>query len=506
MGWLAQGLGAFLGRGVLAKFADFYNWGISKMINNRDKFHDECGLIGIWNHSEAANLAYLGLYAQQHRGQEGAGVVSVDRDNGGTFYPQRGMGLVSEVFKDFDFSKTPGRFAIGHVRYSTAGGNLLCNVQPFHAEVSVGRMAVAHNGNLVNTDVLKKELIRDGAIFSSTSDTEIVLHLVAKSARGTPLVECVISALQKLQGAFSLLIMFNDRLIAARDAYGLRPLALAKLNDGVIVASETCAFDLLGATYLRDVEPGEVVEIFADGKINSYFPFKKVKATPCIFEYVYFARPDSSVFGKNVYGIRRQMGVELARESTIDADIVVPVPDSGMTGAIGFSYESKIPLELGLIRNHYVGRTFIEPQQAIRNFGVKVKLTANADVLRGKRIIVVDDSIVRGTTSRKIVRMLKKAGAKEVHMRISAPPTTDPCYYGVDTPVKEELIAANLDIRGVEKFIEADSLAYLSLDGLYRAAESAHAKPQGKFCDACFTGKYPAGTPKDYEKKQVELF
>lgn len=470
-----------------------------------DKFREECGLMGVWNHKEASNIAYLGLYAQQHRGQEGAGVVALDRGvdkKSPRFTMHKELGLVSDVFHDFDFTQLPGNAALGHVRYTTAGGNKLSNVQPFLAEVASGQVVVAHNGNLINANELREELIRDGAIFSTTSDTEVILHLLARSPRNAMRIEKVISALHEIKGAFSLLIMLEDRLIAVRDPNGLRPLAVAKLNGGYVVASETCAFDLVGATYLRDVAPGEVLEISDEGGLKSYYPFKAVKESPCIFEFVYFARPDSNVFGKNVYPIRKRMGIELAREQPVDADIVVPVPDSGVTAAIGYAQEAKIPLELGLIRNHYVGRTFIEPKQSIRDFGVKIKLNANSELLRGKRVIVVDDSIVRGTTSKKLVKMLRQAGAREVHMRISAPPTTDPCYYGIDTPKKDELIAAQKSIAEIIEYLEVESLAYLSLEGLYRAVGAE----RGTFCDACFSGNYPIGTPKRFEKSQTELF
>lgn len=465
-----------------------------------DKFREECGLMGVWGNPEASNIAYLGLYAQQHRGQEGAGVISVGENN--EFFPHRGMGLVADVFKYFDFSKLPGDRAIGHVRYTTAGGNLLANVQPFFSEVAIGKVAIAHNGNLINTDQLKEELITKGAIFNSTSDTEVILHLLARAPTNVPLVESVISALHQIKGAYSLIILFGDRMFAVRDPAGVRPLAIAELGTGFVVASETCAFDLVGAKYLRDVEPGELVEISGTGQLKSYFPFGKSKAAPCIFEYVYFSRPDSMVFGKNVYAVRKRMGEELAREHPVKADVVVPVPDSGVTAALGFSRESGIPLELGLIRNHYVGRTFIEPKQSIRDFGVKLKLNPNGDLLKGKSVVVVDDSIVRGTTSRKLMSLLRTAGAREIHLRISAPPTKDPCYYGIDTPSKEELIASHMNLEQIREYVGVDTLGYLSVEGLYRAVESV----QGKFCDACFTGNYPLGTPVQFRKKQQALF
>lgn len=468
-----------------------------------DKFREECGLMGVWNHHEAANITYLGLYSQQHRGQEGAGVVSLDlKSSPPAFAVHKGLGLVSDVFGGFDFSLLPGANAIGHVRYTTAGGHRLSNVQPLFAEISSGRVALAHNGNLINADDLRRDLISQGAIFSSTSDTETILHLLARAPKNTPLVESTIQALQKVQGAFSLLFLFADRMLAVRDPNGFRPLAIGTLDGATLIASETCAFDLVGATYVRDVEPGEVVEIFGSGEMRSYFPFGNVKQSPCIFEYVYFSRPDSNIFGKNVYPLRKRMGRQVAREHPVKADLVVPVPDSGVTAALGFAQEAGIPLELGLIRNHYVGRTFIEPKQSIRDFGVKVKLNANPEILRDKSIVVVDDSIVRGTTCRKLVTMLRSAGAREVHMRISAPPTTDPCYYGIDTPQKDDLIASKKSVAEIAAYLGVDSLGYLSLEGLYHAVEST----PGKFCDACFTGRYPIGTPETRAKKQTLLF
>jgi amidophosphoribosyltransferase len=468
-----------------------------------DKFHDECGLMAVWNHPEAANLTYLGLYAQQHRGQEGAGVVSVDRngDDLPHFYVHKGLGLVADVFGSFDFTKLPGTVSIGHVRYTTAGGNRLANVQPFVADIALGHTAVAHNGNLTNADDLRRELIEQGSIFASTSDTETVLHLLAHGDKDQPVVESVIAALQKIKGAFSLLMLFEDRLMVCRDMHGLRPLAMGDLNGAAIFASETCAFDLIGATYVRDVEPGELIEVFRDGSMKSYYPFGFSRPAPCIFEFVYFARPDSRVFGKNVYQLRKNMGRELAVENPIVADLVTAVPDSGVAAAIGYAEAAKIPYEMGLVRNHYVGRTFIEPKQSIRDFGVKIKLNPNRDVLAGKSIVVVDDSIVRGTTSKKLVAMLRQAGAREIHLRISSPPTTNPCYYGIDTPDKHELIASKHSIEEIAEYIGVDSLAYLSMEGLYRAVEST----QGSFCDACFSGNYPAGTPVQIKPKRQQM-
>ena len=456
----------------------------------QDKFRDECGLMGVWNNPEAANLAYLGIYAQQHRGQEGAGVAAYDGASS-RLTVHRGLGLVAEVFHNFRFEKLPGKHAIGHVRYSTAGANRLANVQPFQAEVSTGKIAIAHNGNLINADEIKRDLISQGSIFSCTSDSEVILHLIAKRCSDGSLVKAVSNALSQVRGAYSLVILAEDRLLAIRDPNGVRPLALGKLQQGYVVASETCAFDLLGAQYVRDIEPGEILEISAADTLSSHHPWPAVTPSPCIFEYIYFARPDSNVFGRNVYRIRKEMGRELARQSPVTADYVVPVPDSGVTAALGYAEQSGIPLEMGLIRNHYVGRTFIEPQQSIRDFGVKIKHNANADILRGKSIVVIDDSIVRGTTTKKLLKMLREAGVKEAHVRISAPPTQDPCFYGIDTPQKEQLIASKMSVEEIRAFIGADSLAYLNMESLYRAVNSA----RGTFCDACFSGNYPLGKP-----------
>jgi amidophosphoribosyltransferase len=466
-----------------------------------DKFREECGLMGVWNNKEAANITYLGLYSQQHRGQEGAGVVSLDYPASKKFNSHKGLGVIADIFQGYDFDKLPGRCAIGHLRYTTAGGNELRNVQPFIAELAGGFVAVAHNGNLINIDQVRKKLVTKGAIFSTSSDTEVFLHLIARAKKTNPPVEMIIEALQEVRGAYSLLFLLHDRIFAVRDPAGVRPLALARLNGGIVVASETCAFDLVGAEYIRDVEPGEIVEISGENEIKSYKPFTYSREAPCIFEYVYFSRPDSNVFGRNVYAVRKKMGEELARESPADVDVVVPVPDSGMTAALGFAQVSKLPMELGLIRNHYVGRTFIEPKQSIRDFGVKVKLNANAGAFAGKRIVIVDDSLVRGTTSKKLVTMLRKAGATEVHMRVSSPPTISPCHYGIDTPNKAELIASHKSVDEIAVYIGVDSLRYLSLEGMYRAVNSS----QSKMCDACFTGKYPLGEPKDCEERQAGL-
>jgi amidophosphoribosyltransferase len=496
---------------------------ISNKKYNEDKFKDECGIVGIWNAQEASNIAYLCLYAQQHRGQEGAGVVALHQSNtiaqseATEFFSHKGMGLVSEVFHRYDFSKLPGNHAIGHVRYTTTGSSSIQNVQPFMAEIAEGKVSVAHNGNIINADFLRRKLINEGSIFSSTSDTEVLLHLLAREHRSPTFTENLIHSLQQLVGAYSFVILNQDSLYAVRDPQGFRPLCMGRLGEGILFASETCAFDLVGAEYIRDVEPGELVRVSGKGasEIKSFFPFNASSATPCIFEYVYFARPDSYVYGKNVYPIRKQMGIQLAREAFVEADIVVPVPDSGVPAASGFSQASGIPLELGLVRNHYIGRTFIEPKQSIRDFGVRIKLNANKEILKGKRVIVIDDSIVRGTTSKKIVTMLRNAGAKEVHMRISAPPTIAPCYYGIDTPNKAELIASSKDVSEIAKFIGADTLQFLSVEGLYQAmedplevlqkkeksasSEALHCNRNQKYCDACFTGNYPIGTPKDYQ-------
>ncbi len=384
--------------------------------------------------------------------------------------------------------------SIGHVRYTTAGSSSLSNVQPFYAQIYKGQIAIAHNGNLINTTELKRELIKKGAIFSSNSDTEIVLHLIARESDRYPKEEAVIRALQKLKGAFSLLIMFEDMLFAVRDPYGFRPLVLGRLQDGITLASETCAFELINAVYEREIEPGEVVVIDKFGNPTSFFPFPKVDPKPCIFECIYFARPDSVLFGGSVYEYRKKMGCQLAKEAPVDgADLVIAVPDSGTAAAIGYAQEAGLPLELGLVRSHYVGRTFIEPAQSIRNFGVKIKLSANKSVIRGKSIVVIDDSIVRGTTSKKLVSILRKAGAKAVHFRISSPPITDPCFYGIDTPEKDKLIASSMSIDQIKDFIGVDSLAYLSREGLFKAVGDE----ETSFCDACFTGAYPAGVPKE---------
>ena len=463
-----------------------------------DKFHEECGVVGVFGRAEAANLAYLGLYALQHRGQEGAGIASTNNDG---IISHRGLGLVADVFDEEVIRRLDGESAIGHNRYSTSGQTLLRNTQPFVVEYSLGSLAVAHNGNFTNAGGLRADLESNGAIFQSTVDTEVLVHLIAQS-RKSNLYDRTIDALSTVKGAYSLLFLSESELIAARDPYGFRPLVLGHFEGGGhVVASETCALDLMEATYDREVEPGEVVHITSDG-VRSVHPFKGAPKRSCIFEYVYFSRPDSEVFGRNVYEVRKEMGRQLAREAAVEADIVIPVPDSGVPAALGYADEAEIPFEMGLIRNHYVGRTFIEPTDSIRHFGVKVKLNAQRQVLEGKRVIVIDDSIVRGTTSRKIVKMLRQAGATEVHFRVSAPPTVSPCYYGVDTPTDSELVANQKTVPELCKFILADSLAFLSNDGLY----SFMGGNDSTFCDACFTRDYPVAVENTYERKQMRLF
>lgn len=442
-----------------------------------------CGIVGIYNHPEASNRTYLGLHALQHRGQESAGIVSSDETR---LYAQRHMGLVADIFTEDVLAKLPGSHAIGHVRYSTTGVSELKNAQPFRVNYSRGGLAVAHNGNLVNIDRIRSELEAHGSIFQSTMDTEVLVHLIAGS-RHSRLTDCIADALRQVQGAYSLVFMTETQMVAARDPRGWRPLVIGRLGDGYVVASETCALDLIEAEYVRDVEPGELVLFDREG-MHSLKPFAaQSKKAMCIFEYIYFSRPDSHIFGRDVYPMRKGFGRQLAREHPVDADVVIPVPDSGVPAAIGYSEESGIPFQFGLIRNHYVGRTFIEPEQSIRYFGVKLKLNPVSEVIKGKRVVVVDDSIVRGTTSKKIVTMIRDAGASEIHMRISAPPTIGPCHYGIDTPTKEELIASNMDIDQVRQFIGADSLGYLSPEGLYWFEKN----PGEWFCDACFTGNYP---------------
>lgn len=453
-----------------------------------DSLHEECGVFGIEWHSDASAHCALGLHALQHRGQEAAGVVSYD---GSSFHAHNALGYVGDNFNSSEvIDKLPGYSAIGHVRYSTTGGNFLRNVQPIFAEFSFGGMAIAHNGNLTNAATLRKQLVNRGCIFQSTMDTEIIIHLIATSNH-TKLIDRLVEALKKIEGAYSLVALTKEKLIGVRDPLGVRPLVLGKLGDAYILASETCAFDIIGAEYVRDVEPGEVV-IIENHTLRSIKPFAPTKQRFCIFEYIYFARPDSQMEGKDVYNVRKYIGAELARENPIIADVVVPVPDSGVPAAMGYATEAKIPFELGIIRNHYVGRTFIEPTDQVRHLGVKLKHNANASVIRGKRVILIDDSIVRGTTSKKIVSMVREAGAKEVHMLIASPPTAFCCYYGVDTPERDKLMAANYSVEQMAELIGVDSLAFISIDGLYRAVGEAKRNAESpQYCDACFTGDYP---------------
>ena len=461
-----------------------------------DKFHDECGLFGIWNHTEAANVTYLGLYALQHRGQESAGIAATDGDN---FHIEKAMGWVADVFSRERLRRLPGTRAIGHVRYSTAGSSNLRNAQPITAKTARGPIAIAHNGNLTNAEELRKSMEKEGAIFQSNSDTEVILHLLARAPAG-PLDEQIPHALSQVRGAYSLLILTRDAIYAMRDPHGFRPLTLGRLDDSWVVASETCALDLMEAKPERDVEPGEIA-IISDAGLRSVRFAPPTDKLHCVFEYVYFARPDSSLWGRNVHTVRKAFGRQLAREYPVSADIVIPVPDSGVSAALGYSEEAAIPYEMGLIRNHYVGRTFIEPQQGIRHFGVKVKLNPMPEMIGGKRVVVVDDSIVRGTTSRKIVRMVRAAGAREVHVRISSPPIQWPCFYGIDTPTRKELIGASHQVDEIQRYLGADTLGYLSLDGMLKATGGDPAN----FCHACFTGSYRVGIGPE-QTPQLPLF
>lgn len=455
-----------------------------------DRLKEECGVFGIYGHPDAAAITALGLHALQHRGQEAAGIVSFD---GRRFHSERRMGLVGDNFsKRSVIDQLTGNAAIGHTRYSTTGETILRNVQPLFAELDGGGFAVAHNGNITNGISLRRELIRNGAIYQSTSDTEVVLHLVAGSKK-TKFVDRFIEAIMQLEGAYSFVGLTNKKLIGVRDPLGIRPLVLGELNGAYILASETCALDIIGARFIRDIENGEIVIISETG-IESLKPFGVLPARPCIFEYIYFARPDSIVHGKSVYQVRKAMGAELSRESPIDADVVIPVPDSGVPAALGYAQASGLPYELGIIRNHYVGRTFIQPTQMGREIGVRMKHSANRAVVEGKRIILIDDSIVRGTTSVKIVRMMRDAGAREVHFRISSPPIKFPDFYGIDTPERNNLLAATHSLEEMREFIGSDSLSFLSVDGIYRAmGEVGRSSDRPQFTDHCFTGDYPTG-------------
>lgn len=447
----------------------------------RESLNEKCAVVGIFNNEEASKLAYFSLHAMQHRGQEAAGISSGD---GKRLHTIKDRGLVMQVFNEEKLETLKGHMAIGHTRYSTAGDDSILDAQPVHANYDLGQLSIVHNGNLTNHQEIRQELIKQGAIFQSSMDTENLIHLIARSEK-EKLKDRIVDAVKKIEGAFSLVFLSRTKMFAMRDRFGFRPLSLGRIGDGYVVASETCAFDLIGAEYIREVEPGEMLIFEKDKAPQS---IKVFEATPkhCIFEFVYFARPDSQVYGQNVYQNRKTMGIELAKEQPVEADMVVPVPDGGVPAAIGYSQESGIPYEMGIMRNHYIGRTFIEPTQEMRDLKVKMKLSPITHLIKGKRIIVIDDSIVRGTTSRRIIRMLKEAGAAEVHMRISSPPTTDPCFYGVDTPDKDKLIAANMRTQEICDYIEADSLAYLSTDALMRSVSY----DRENYCTACFTGDY----------------
>lgn len=453
-----------------------------------DKLHEECGVFGVFAHKDAAALTALGLHALQHRGQEASGIVSYDGDH---FYAHRALGLVDQAFSRHEvIAQLKGHAAIGHNRYATTGGTLVRNIQPLYADLAFGGFAIAHNGNLTNAHTLRQQLVGRGALFQSTTDTEVILHCVATAAAAAP-VDKLVEAMRQVNGAYSVLACTNDQLIGLRDPNGIRPLVMGRLGDAHILTSETCALDIIGAEFVRDVKPGEMIIIDRDG-VHSRFPFEKRASRFCIFEYIYFARPDSFIDGRSVYEMRKKIGAELAREAPCDVDIVVPVPDSGVPSAIGFAEASGLPFELGIIRNHYVGRTFIEPTDQIRHLGVKMKHNANRAFIEGKKIVLVDDSIVRGTTSRKIVEMMRAAGAAEVHMRIASPPTAFSCFYGIDTPSTGELLAHRMSSDEIAAYVGADSIAYITTDGLYRAM--GEAKRNGdlpQFCDACFTGDYP---------------
>ena len=461
-----------------------------------DKFHDECGLFGIWNHPEAANVTYLGLYALQHRGQESAGIAATD---GESFHVEKAMGWVADVFSRDRLKRLPGIRAIGHVRYSTAGSSNVRNAQPISGKTAQGPIAMGHNGNLVNAEQLRRDLEQDGAVFQSSSDTEVILHLLARS-EGATLTDQLPRALVKVKGAYTLLLLTRSGMVGVRDPWGFRPLSLGRLGDAWILASETCALDLLEAQFVRDIEPGEMVLIDERG-VTSFRPFRPQERLQCVFEYVYFSRPDSVLWGRNVHAVRKALGHQLAREHPVPADLVIPVPDSGVGAALGFAEESGMPFDSGLVRNHYVGRTFIEPSNGIRHFGVKVKLNPNREVLAGRRVVVIDDSIVRGTTSRKIVKMVRAAGAREVHMRISSPPIQWPCYYGIDTPTRKELIGSSHDVAEIQRYLGADSLGYLSLEGMLKATGN----DPNHFCHACFSGQYKVGFESE-EQSQLRLF
>ena len=473
---------------------------------DEDRLREECGVFGIFGHPDAAAITALGLHALQHRGQEAAGIVTFD---GRRFHSERRLGLVGDAFSKREvIDRLPGNAAVGHVRYSTTGETILRNVQPLFAELNAGGFAIGHNGNLTNGRTLRRQLVREGAMMQSTTDTEVILHLVARSHRNR-FVDRFIEGLRLLEGSYAFVGMTNKKLIGARDPLGIRPLVLGTLDGCPILASETCALDIIGAHYVRDVDNGEVLILDEDGA-HSHKPFPAMAPRPCIFEYIYFSRPDSVIGGRSVYDVRKTCGAELAREAPASADVVIPVPDSGVPAAIGYAQASGIPYELGIIRNHYVGRTFIEPTQQIRQLGVRLKHSANRAVVNGKRIVLIDDSIVRGTTSVKIVKMMRDAGAREIHFRIASPPITHPDYYGIDTPEQDKLLAASHDLEGMRQFIGADSLAFLSVDGIYRAmGEKGRDPARPQFTDHCFTGEYPTPltdrTAHDAPPRQLSL-
>ncbi len=455
-----------------------------------------CGIFGVINHKEAAKLTYLGLYALQHRGEESSGIVAYD---GKRERVHKKMGIVGDVFAEKTLKSLKGSLAVGHVRYSTTGSSYEENIQPFMVIHKKGHIAIAHNGNLTNTLFLKKSLEDKGSIFQTSMDSEVIIHFLAKSKKSS-VKDKTVEALSQLEGAYSLVLMIDGVLVGARDPYGFRPLCLGKVDGAYVLASETCALDLIRAEYVRDIEPGEIVFIKANGKLESIKPFENKRKAYCIFEYIYFARPDSNIFGKNVYMVRKQLGRQLAKECPVDVDLAMPIPDSGNYAAMGFAEESKIPLEVGMIRNHYVGRTFIQPSQDIRDFRVRIKLNPIKEVLKGKRVVVIEDSIVRGTTSKSRIRALREAGAKEVHMCVSCPPIISPCYYGIDFPTKRELIAAKSSIEWIRDYIGLDSLRYLSMEGMLASMPF----PKKDFCTACFSGDYPSSIPKRASKKMLE--
>lgn len=470
-------------------FHDDTPWDVGPSELDGDKLHEECGVFGVIGTRDAAGMTALGLHALQHRGQEAVGITSFD---GTEFFSRRGIGHVAQVFSDNGIlGELPGMMASGHVRYSTTGGSGLRNIQPLFADLASGGFSIAHNGNISNAMTLKRELVSKGSIFQSTSDTEVIIHLVATSRYPT-LLDRFVDALRMVEGAYSLICMTSEGMIACRDPLGIRPLVMGRIGDAVVFASETVALDVVGADFVREIEPGELVQVDHSGIVSSHRPFAQHSARPCIFEHVYFSRPDSVMAGRSVYEVRKQIGKELAKEALADADLVIPVPDSGVPAAIGYAQQSGIPFELGIIRSHYVGRTFIQPSDGARNADVKRKHNANRALVEGKRIVLIDDSIVRGTTSLKIVQMMRDAGAAEVHMRVASPPTEHSCFYGVDTPERSKLLAARMDVDAMAKFIHADSLAFVSMDGLYRAVgESSRNPVRPQYCDACFSGEYP---------------